>query len=179
MDFRDLIWNRRSFRQFSDREIAPDDVVNILQAALISPSSMNRRSWHFVVVDDRADLEKLSDAKEHGAKLIEGATMAVVVAVNETTNSCWVEDASIAAVSMQYAAAEQGIGSCWVEMRNRYLADGTEAEEVVRGILDIPEDMRILCVVAFGYPGEEKPRHHEEELKWEQVHIGKFGVPIE
>ena len=105
MDFRDLIWNRRSFRQFSDREIAPDDVVNILQAALISPSSMNRRSWHFVVVDDRADLEKLSDAKEHGAKLIEGAAMAVVVAVNETTNSCWVEDASIAAVSMQYAAA--------------------------------------------------------------------------
>lgn len=179
MDFKDLMRKRRSCRQFTNQEIAPDDVERILQAALISPSSMNRRSWHFIVVDEKDDLEKLSDAKQHGATLIKGAALAVVVAVNETTNDCWIEDGSIAAISMQFAAEDLGIGSCWVEMRNRRLSDGTEAEDVVRGILGIPEEMRVLCVVAFGYRDGDAQPHSEDDLKWEQVHIGKFRYQAE
>ncbi|MBR5351229.1 MAG: nitroreductase family protein, partial [Prevotella sp.] len=58
--FSELLKQRRSYRRFSDEEISGDDVQMLLRAALMSPSSMNRQSWHFVVVDDKMALEKLS-----------------------------------------------------------------------------------------------------------------------
>jgi len=175
-DFRNLIARRRSHRKFSDVEIDADDVQTILRAALLSPSSMNRRSWHFVVVDDPIDLEKLADAKEHGSQLIKGASLAIAVLGDPLENDCWIEDGSIAAITMQYQAEELGLGSCWVQMYRRGLSDGTTADTVIRGILDIPDNYHVLCIVAFGHPEDMKEPHNEDQLKWEQVHIGKFEV---
>jgi nitroreductase len=89
-------------------------------------------------------------------------------------NDCWVEDASIAAISMQYQAEDLGLGSCWIQMRGRGLSDGTSADTVIRGVLDIPENMHVLCVVAFGHKADERKPQNEDKLKWENVHLGKF-----
>ena len=75
---------------------------------------------------------------------------------------------------MQYQAEELGLGSCWVQMRDRGLSDGTSADEVLRGILDIPEEMCVLCVLAVGHKAEERKPQDEEKLKWENVHIAKY-----
>lgn len=173
-DFKTLIAQRRSHRKFSSKEIDADDVQTILRAALLSPSSMNRRSWQFVVVDDPMDLEKLADAKEHGSQLIKGASLAIAVLGNPQENDCWIEDCSIAAITMQYQAEDLGIGSCWVQMYRRGLSDGTTADTVIQGILDIPEDNHVLCIIAFGHPEDIKEPHDEDSLKWENVHIDKF-----
>ena len=130
--------------------------------------------WHFIVVDDKLDIEKIADAKEAGAQLLKGAPLAIVVLGNPQENDCWIEDGSIAAISMQYQAEELGLGSCWVQMRDRGLSDGTSADEVLRGILDIPEEMRVLCVLAVGHKAEERKPQDEEKLKWENVHIAKY-----
>lgn len=172
--FSELLKQRRSYRRFSDEEISGDDVQLLLRAALMSPSSMNRQSWHFVVVDDKMALEKLSDAKDHGATFLRDAPMAIVILGEPLENDCWVEDGSIAATSMLFQAEELGLGACWIQIRNRGLSDGTMAEDVVRGILDIPEEMRVLSIIAFGHPLERLPEHDEEQLKWENVHIGTF-----
>lgn len=74
--YKELLKQRRSYRRFSDEEISGDDVQLLLRAALLSPSSMNRQSWHFVVVDDKLSLEKLSDAKDHGATFLKDAPLA-------------------------------------------------------------------------------------------------------
>ena len=173
-EFKDLIGGRRSHRLYKDEEIGEDDVQLILRAALFSPSSMNRRSWQFVVVDEKADLEKLADSKENGAAFLKGAPLAVVVLGDPQENDCWREDCSIAAITMQYQAEDLGVGSCWVQIADRYLSDGTSAEQVVRGILDIPEQMRCLCIVAFGKKKLNILPHEEEALRWENVHIGKY-----
>ncbi len=172
--FKDLLRQRRSHRRFGKEEISGDDVQLLLRAALLSPSSMNRQSWHFIVVDDKLALEKLSDAKEHGAAFLRDAPLAIVILGNPLENDCWVEDGSIAATSMLFQAEELGLGACWIQMRNRGLSDGTMAEDVVRGILDIPEEMRVLSVIAFGHPLQRLPEHDEEQLKWENVHIGTY-----
>jgi len=44
------IEKRRSVRTFIDREIPPDDLLQVLQAANQAPSAHNRQSWRFVVV---------------------------------------------------------------------------------------------------------------------------------
>jgi len=173
-DFKNLVQRRRSCRLFTSEEIDSDDVQQILRAALMAPTSMNRRTWHFVVVDDKLDLEKLSDAKDAGARLIKDASLAIAVVGDPMENDCWVEDGAIAAISMQYQAEELGLGSCWVQMRNRGVSDGTTADTIIRGILDLPDNMNVLCVLAFGHKAENREPKDEDSLKWENVHIGKF-----
>lgn len=172
--FKDLAMKRRSHRSFTAEEISAEDVRLILRAALMSPTSKGQRSWQFVVVDDKADIEKIADAKELGSQFLKKASLAVVVLGDTTSNDCWIEDCSIAAVSMQYQAEDLGIGSCWAQMRGRGLADGTQAGDVIRGILDIPENLETLCVIGFGHKSEERKLQDEDALKWENVHINKF-----
>lgn len=143
-DFKDLAQLRRSHRKFTEEEIDADDVKLIMRAALMAPTSKGQRAWQFVVVDDPLDIEKLSDAKDLGSQFMKGAPLAVVVLGDPLQNDCWVEDGSIAAISMQYQAEELGLGSCWVQMRGRGLSDGTSADTVIRGILDIPENLSVL-----------------------------------
>ena len=173
-DFKDLAQLRRSHRKFTEQEIDADDVKLILRAALMAPTSKGPRAWQFVVVDDPLDIEKLSDAKDLGSQFMKGAPLAVVVLGDPMQNDCWVEDGSIAAISMQYQAEELGLGSCWVQMRGRGLSDGTSADTVIRGILDIPENMNVLCVIAFGHKADERKPQNEDKLKWENVHVSKW-----
>ena len=165
---------RRSHRKFTNEEISPDDVQLILRAALMSPTSKSQRAWHFVVVDDPQAIEKLADAKDLGSQFMKGAPLAVAVLGDPLHNDCWVEDASIAAISMQYQAEELGLGSCWVQMRGRGLTDGTPADEVIRGILNIPDNYHCLCIIALGHKADERQPQNEDKLKWENVHAGIF-----
>ena len=173
-NFKDLAQLRRSHRKFTDEEIDAEDVRLIMRAGLMAPTSKGQRAWQFVVVEDKMDLEKLSDAKDLGGQLIKGAALAIVVLGDPMQNDCWVEDGSIAAISMQYQAEELGLGSCWVQMRGRGLSDGTSADTVIRGILDIPENFSVLCVIAVGHKADERKPQNEDKLKWENVHVGKF-----
>ena len=173
-NFKDLAQLRRSHRKFTDEEIDAEDVRLIMRAGLMAPTSKGQRAWQFVVVEDKMDLEKLSDAKDLGGQLIKDAALAIVVLGDPMQNDCWVEDGSIAAISMQYQAEELGLGSCWVQMRGRGLSDGTSADTVIRGILDIPENFSVLCVIAVGHKADERKPQNEDKLKWENVHVGKF-----
>ena len=109
-----------------------------------------------------------------GGQFLKGAKLVVAVLGDPLQNDCWVEDGSIAAISMQYQAEDLGLGSCWAQMRGRGLADGTSADTVIRGILDIPENLSCLCLLGFGHKADERKPQNEDRLKWENVHVGKF-----
>jgi len=98
--FSELIRIRRSMRKFTEEELNQDEVVALLRAALISPSSKGVRPWEFVVVDNKELLQQLAHCKEHGAELIEGAPLAVVVLADPTQSDVWVEDVSVATTMM-------------------------------------------------------------------------------
>ena len=165
---------RRSHRKFTEQELDAEQVRLIMRAALMSPTSKGQRAWQFVVVDDKQNIEKIADAKDLGSQFLKGAPLAIVVLGDPVQNDCWVEDGSIAAISMQYQAEELGLGSCWIQMRGRGLSDGTSADTVIRGILDIPENLNVLCVVAVGHKADERKPQNEDKLKWENVHIDKY-----
>ncbi len=173
-DFKDLVQLRRSCRKYTGSEIDAEDIRLIIRAGLMSPTSKGRRDWQFIVTDDKTSIEKLSDAKDMGSQFLKGAPVAIVVAGDPMQNDCWVEDCSIAAISMQYQAEELGLGSCWIQMRGRGLADGTPADEVIRGVLGIPDSHSVLCVIALGHKDGERKPQNEDKLKWENVHIDKF-----
>ena len=173
-DFKDLVQLRRSHRKFTNEDIDAEDLRLILRAGLMSPTSKGQRAWQFVVVEDKTDIEKIADAKDLGSQFLKDAPVAIVVLGDPVQNDCWVEDGSIAAISMQYQAEDLGLGTCWIQMRGRGLSDGTTADTVIRGVLDIPENLNVLCVLAIGHKADERKPQNEDKLKWENVHADKF-----
>ncbi|MBQ0060678.1 MAG: nitroreductase family protein [Bacteroidales bacterium] len=179
MDFKDLIKQRRSIRKFTEQEIDKEDVVTLMRAALMSPSSKSTRGWEFVLVDDKAMLERLSQTREKGAELIAGAAMAIVVMANPEVSDVWVEDASIAALNIQLQAEDLGLGSCWVQVRNRFTADGVPTDDAIHELLGIPANLRVLNMVAVGYKAMERNPQNEDKLQWEKVHLGMYNAAQE
>lgn len=180
MDFKDLIRTRRSMRKFTEEELSQDEVVTLMRAALLSPSSKSTRGWEFILVEDKEMLKELAHCKEHGAELIEGAALAIVVLGNPEVSDVWVEDASIATLMIQLQAEELGLGSCWVQIRRRATADGKPADEILHTLLHIPSHLSTLSVVAVGHKAMERKPADEDKLLWEKVHIGTYnGSPAE
>lgn len=173
-EFKTLVQKRRSHRIFTEETIDGEAVSLILRAGLMAPTSHGRKAWHFVVVEDKLDIEKIADAKETGSSFLKNAPLLVVVTGNPTEDDCWIEDGAIAAISMQYQAEELGLGTCWVQMSKRGLNDGTTANQVIQGVLDLPEEQYVLCVLGIGHAADAKEPHDEDDLKWENVHVGKF-----
>lgn len=173
-DFHSMLFERHSIRRYTDQPIAPEDVRAIMEAALLAPSSKSARPWDFVVVEDRQVLERLAQCKQFGTKPIAGAMLAVVVTVNPEKSDVYIEDASVAAIMMHLQAAALGIGSCWVQVRGRFTADGEAAEDVVKDTLDIPADRCVECIVTFGYSAETRRPVDPDKLLWEKVHLGQW-----
>lgn len=172
-DFHKLLLTRHSIRKYTEQPISGDDVKTILEAGLMSPSSKRKTPWHFIVVEDRAMLAQLSQCRDAGATPIAHSALTIIVTVDMTLSEAWVEDGSIAAVLMQLQAHDLGLGSCWIQLRNRSL--GEEAtEDIVREMLNIPETMGILCAVTIGHKNEERKPFDEEKMLWEKVHIGSW-----
>ena len=141
----------------------------------MSPSGRRINPWEFVLVEDKAMLKALSQSKEHGAGLLAGAAMAVVVLGDTTKTDVWIEDCSIATIILQLAAEEYGLGSCWVQMRLRKDTDGNLAEDNVRRLLNIPAHYAVLSIVGLGHKARETLPFDEENMQWDKVHIGGFG----
>jgi nitroreductase len=173
--FSELIKNRRSIRKFTSEELTQEEVVNLLKAALMSPSSKRTNPWQFIVVDDKETLDKLAHCKEHSANFIADAALAIVVAADPMASDVWIEDASIASIMIQLQAEDLGLGSCWVQIRERFAATGMSSDEYVRGILDIPLQLQVLSVIAIGHKGMERKPFSEDHLQWEKIHINKYG----
>lgn len=165
----DVLYNRRSTRKFSNRPVGEETILQLLRAALHSPSSKNSQPWEFTVVEDPALLSKLSTAKPHGACLLKHAPVAIVVAGDKTKSDVWIEDCSIASIIIQLAAEALGLGSCWVQIHRRYHDDDQTANEFISELLNIPEHLEVLSVVGIGYKAADRPPLSEKELDWKKV----------
>lgn len=162
-------------RKFTDEDLTQDEVVTLLKAALMSPSSKRSNGWQFIVVDDKELLEKLSHSKAQASQFVAEAALAVVVTADPLLSDVWIEDASIASIILQLQAEDMGLGSCWVQIRERFTASGMPSDEFVREVLDIPLQLQVLSIIAIGHKGMERKPFSEEHLQWEKIHLNKFG----
>ncbi len=173
-NFNELIKQRRSTRKYTSQELSQEEVVTILKAGLMAPTSKRSNSWQFIAVDQKETLDKLSRCKEHGAALLANAALAVVVVADPLASDVWIEDASVASIMMQLQAEDLGLGSCWVQIRERFTATGMPSDEYVRGILQIPLQLQVLSIIAFGHKDGTKKPFNEDNLLWEKVHVNQY-----
>ncbi|HPX60448.1 MAG TPA: nitroreductase family protein [Deltaproteobacteria bacterium] len=165
----ELLRKRRSIRMFTAEEVAPETVDLMLEALLRAPTSRGNNPWEFIVVDDRELIGKMSAAKEHGSEFVANAPLAVVICADDSKSDVWVEDCSIAAITLQYVACSLGLGSCWAQVRNRRHDADMSAEEYLRKALGLPESIRVECMIAIGYPAESPAPLPASRLAYEKV----------
>lgn len=168
--FLSMLQKRRSYRKFTARAVEAQKIDQLIEAALRAPSSRGVNPCEFVVVTDRAMLERLSTSKAHGAAFLKNAPLGIVVCADAGIQDVWIEDASIAAITIHYAAESLGLGGCWIQIRERTHADGRPGEAHIAELLNLPERLKVLAIVAVGYPDEEKAPHAREALLDEKVH---------
>ena len=99
--FSELIKNRRSMRKFTDEELTQEQVVELMKAALMAPTSKRSNAWQFVLVDDKETLKKLSLCKEQASQFIADAALAVVVTADPLASDVWIEDANLDKLGLQ------------------------------------------------------------------------------
>lgn len=169
-ELREAILKRRSIRKFAPDEVPEEKLRAVLRAGLLAPTSMNKKPCEFYVVRNRETLQRLSQAKEHGAAFLAGAPAAIAVCADASKSDVWVEDCSIALAYMNLMAADLGLGSCWVQMRRRRSSAGEDAEATVLSILGVPVGFRLVGLLALGVPAQEAAPHSPDEADFSKVH---------
>ncbi len=170
----DILRARRSIRKFQNKEIEKEKIDIILKSALLSPSSRSIRPWQFIAVTDSELLQQLSLCKVPAPQFLAGAPLAIVVIADKDSSDVWIEDTSIAATIIQLTVQDLGLGSCWIQVRERFHTDQEKAEEYIREVLGIPEQYSVECMIAIGYPAEEKKPYEEDKLPYQKLHFNKF-----
>lgn len=170
-DLNRLLFERHSIRRYTDQEIDPEAIKQILEAGLLAPSSKSARPWQFIVVEDKAALQALSQCKPFGAKPLAAAALAIVICADPEKSDVWVEDCAVAATMMHLQAAALGVGSCWIQIRGRENADNLPAQDTVKAILGIPDAMQVPIIISLGMSAEERKPVDPAKLMWQKVHI--------
>ncbi|MEN8116826.1 MAG: nitroreductase family protein [Bacteroidota bacterium] len=170
----EILRNRRSIRKYTPQPVEPAKVDILKEAVLRSPSSKNINPWEFVFVDDREVIEKLKLCKPHGTKPLQTAPLAVVVCADENKNDIWIEDCSIASILLQLTAQSVGLGSCWIQIRNRQHSDNLSSEKYIQNLLGITENFKVLNIVSIGYPQTTREGKPFDELQFEKIRINRF-----
>ena len=170
----ELLRKRRSIRAYTDEPVAGETVASLVETALRAPSSRGTNPWAFVVVEDREILGQLSTTKLSGSSFLKGAPLAIVVCADSTKSDVWIEDCSIASIIVQMAALSLGLGSCWVQIRNRPHDGNKSAEDYVRELLGMPEDVVVESIVGIGRPGERKRAIPAGDLQYEKVKRNRY-----
>ncbi len=153
MDLMEALKHRRSVRTFTDAPVATKTLEELVHAAILAPSANNAEHWHFTIIQNKALLDRISDAsKAHMLKVTDFATAgsrvrehlvasndfhvfyhAPAVILISTLASDWaVEDASLAAENLMLAAYGLGLGSCWIGFAQKWLEtdEGKKAVEL-------------------------------------------------
>lgn len=150
MNVIEAIRTKRAVRQFTDEPV-PDEVIRqILNTARWSQSSKNTQPWEFIVITEREVLAELSKAGDFASHLPHAA---FAVALVSSDDSFWKGfDLGQAAMCLQLAAWEHGVGSCLISFHR---------SEQARETLGIPEGKQVRAGMSFGYPS---PQHSPAKM---------------
>lgn len=164
------IFERRSVRQYLDKEIPKEEIIKLLQAAMRAPSAVNQQAWEFVVVKDREKLNEIITFHPY-AKMLKQADCAVIVCGNlkrqrTTPLDFWVQDCSAATQNLLLEAVHLGIGAVWLG-----LYPMMKRVKRVQDLFGLPEHVVPLNIISLGYP-EKMPEpmdtYREDAVHWEE-----------
>ena len=169
MDFKTLLINRRSIREFQDKEVPLSIVKEIIQDTCLAPTASDLQPCRFIIIRDRDFMKKLSNESKKNlvADIIQNPHSPMKqyedALCNEQFNvfynaSCLVyiigpKDVALTDVNcaltasyFMFSAASRGLGTCWIEL-GKAIRDPKILEKI-----GMPDDYRIVAPLIIGYP---------------------------
>lgn len=165
MDFLDLVKTRYSVRSYEQKEIESSKLDYIMECVRLAPSAVNYQPWKFAIITEPERLAALKTA--YPREWIQTAPCIIVACADHTQS--WHRkvdnkdhadiDLSIAIEHLCLAAAEQGLGTCWVCNFD---------VDTCRKVMQLPSHIEPIALIPIGYPSEqaipEKKRKTLEEI---------------
>ena len=167
------IMTRTSIRKYKQQPVEDCKIETMLRAAMAAPTAMNKQPWHFVVVTDKAMLNKLAGEGRRG-DMLRNAPLAIVIcgnmekAIGGDANGFWIQDVSAATENLLLAAQALGLGAVWTGLYPIVERAGQVAQ-----ILGMPEYIIPLCTVVIGYPDEQPTP--KDKWKPENISYNVYG----
>lgn len=154
MQLKNLIESRYPVRAYLPSAVERDKIDYILECARLSPSACNLQPWKFYIITDSVLKQKVEES--YNREWFKSAPMHIIVC--KDTSISWKRtatdekdfsdvDAAIAAEHICLAAAEQGLGTCWICNFN---------PETLNKALNLPPHIEAIAIFPIGYINEEK-----------------------
>jgi nitroreductase len=172
-DFHELARNRYSCRSYLNQPVEDDKVVHVLDAARLAPSAKNLQPWHFVVIQERENLEKIYAC--YAGNWLRTAPMVIVACGDH--KGAWYRpdgknhtdiDLAIAIDHLTLAATDIGLATCWI--------CNFDVLKCAK-ILQLPEGVEPIAIIPLGYPADQPDttRHGVKRKKLDDIiHKSKF-----
>lgn len=151
----DNIMTRTSIRSYTDQNIPDSIIEKLLRAGMAAPTAANKQPWAFFVINERQYLTVLADTMQY-MKMLNEAPLAIVVcgnldkAMEGSGRDNWILDCSAASENMLLAAHALGLGGVWCGVYPE-----EERVNTVKCMLDMPDNLIPLNIIAFGYPSSD------------------------
>lgn len=167
----EAIAKRKSIRSFADKKVEPEKVENLLRAGMRAPSAMNGQPWEFVVVDDRAMLDKLKGFSPF-ARPLKSAPLAIVVMERENLrrkamgiSELSAHDLGACTQNILLQAVEENLGAVWLGVTKQ-----EKVQQKLRSILQFPKSVSAFAVLAIGYPADGVDMSITDRFEPERIH---------
>ena len=147
----DAVVTRMNIRRYSDRALSQECVRRLVQAAMAAHSEGDERPWHFVVVEDLATRQRITEIHPF-AHTVAQAPVAILVCGDPTLQKhagFWVQDCAAATENILIDAQAMGLGAVWLGI---YPVEGRVQN--FRKLLDLPLHVVPFALAPVGYPAE-------------------------
>jgi len=179
MNIYELIKNRRTIRKFKQTPISEEQILRFIDAARVAPSGANLQPLKYIAVNTKEMTERLFPLVKWAAYLApdyipkEGEKPTAYIAVFSDLSirkSGFEADMGAAVENLILAAFSEGVGSCWM---------GSVDFDKAAALLNPGKDLKLLCVVALGYPAEspEETAAEDGDIKYFLDESGVLNVP--
>ena len=160
--FLDLAEARYSVRKYARTPVEQEKIDAILRAAQLAPTAKNLQPQYIYVLNTPEAIAKVNEVTSRAYKA------PVVFVVCYDRNAAWQNplnnnhstgemDVTIVGTHMMLEAAEQGLGSCWIEWFD---------PKVLAEAFDIPDNLQPAFLLDCGYPADgvqPSPMHFEKK----------------
>jgi len=163
----DILFERKSCRSYVSDPIPQQDLDYILHAAMSSPSAMNTRPWHFIVIKDKETHSKIMQI-HRASQMLANAPLGIIVCcdIEKQYKNYWQQDCAASTQNILLAATAKGYGSVWcgiypIEDRVKAFAE----------LMNLPENIKPFSLVVIGKKAEEpkeKQRWEPEKIRYEK-----------
>jgi nitroreductase len=163
MDFFDVIKNRKSVREYSDKKIDKAIIEKIIDAGRLAATARNEQPWEFIITSDKKTMDKICAMCPNGPFIKDAPCL---LAVFSKDTKYYLEDCSAATQNMLLAIEALGLGGCWVA------GDKKDYAAEVGKIFGAPSGYRLVSMISIGYSkkplGAKTKKPVKEMLHWEK-----------